>query len=65
VYSLYKSLSTAPKKRPLIHTAKKPEPEVAERVEVPDYGHRSPEEIQAITQAVGCDSFVCFGRYLI
>ncbi|WP_234572195.1 Gfo/Idh/MocA family protein [Rhodohalobacter sp. 614A] len=37
--------------KPVIHTAKKPEPEIAERVEVPDYGHRLPEEIQAFTQA--------------
>jgi predicted dehydrogenase len=37
--------------KPVIHTAKKPEPEIPERVEVPDYGHRLPEEIRAFTQA--------------
>jgi len=36
---------------PVIHTAKKPEPEIPERVKVPDYGHRLPEEIQSFTQA--------------
>jgi len=36
---------------PVIHTAKKPEPEIPERVKVPDYGHRLPKEIQAFTQA--------------
>lgn len=35
---------------PVIHTAKKPEPEIPERVKVPDYGHRLPEEIQEFTQ---------------
>ena len=35
---------------PVIHTAKKAEPEIPERVEVPDYGHRLPEEIQGFTQ---------------
>lgn len=37
--------------KPVIHTAKKPEHEIPERVEVPDYGHRLPEEIRAFTQA--------------
>jgi predicted dehydrogenase len=35
---------------PVIHTAKKPEPEIPERVAVPDYGHRLPEEIRLFTQ---------------
>lgn len=35
---------------PVIHTAKKPEPDIPERVEVPDYGHRLPKEIQEFTQ---------------
>lgn len=34
---------------PVIHTAKKPEPEIPERVKVPDYGHRLPKEIQSFT----------------
>ena len=36
---------------PVIHTAKKPEPEIPERVKVPDYAHLLPEEIQAFTTA--------------
>ncbi len=34
---------------PVIHTIGKPEPEIPERVEVPDYAHRLPKEIQAFT----------------
>ena len=34
---------------PVIHTAKKPEPEIPERVKVPDYAHLLPKEIQAFT----------------
>jgi len=34
---------------PIIHTAKKPEPEIPQRVKVPDYGHRLPKEIQSFT----------------
>lgn len=37
--------------KPVLHTAKKPESEIPERVEVPDYGHRLPEEIQGFSQA--------------
>ena len=33
----------------VIHTAKKPEPEIPEKVEVPDYAHLLPEEIQKFT----------------
>ncbi|MEX0928020.1 MAG: Gfo/Idh/MocA family oxidoreductase [Balneolales bacterium] len=36
---------------PVIHTAKKPEPEIPARVKVPDYAHLLPKEIQAFTQA--------------
>ncbi|MEX0742367.1 MAG: hypothetical protein WD079_06175, partial [Phycisphaeraceae bacterium] len=36
---------------PVIHTAKKPEPEIPERVKVPDYGHLLPDEIASFTQA--------------
>jgi hypothetical protein len=35
--------------KPVIHAIGKPEPEIPERVEVPDYAHRLPEEIQAFT----------------
>lgn len=34
---------------PVIHTIGKSEPEIPERVEVPDYAYRLPEEIQAFT----------------
>ncbi len=33
----------------VLHTAKKPEPEIAEHVEVPDYAHLLPEPIQKFT----------------
>lgn len=36
---------------PVIHTAKKPEPEIPERVKVPDFAHLLPAEIQPFTQA--------------
>lgn len=36
----------------VLHTAKKPEPEIAERVSVPDFAHLLPAEIQPFTQAV-------------
>ena len=35
--------------RPVIHTAKRPEPEIPETVSVPDYGHLLPTEIQRFT----------------
>ncbi|GAB3643566.1 Gfo/Idh/MocA family protein [Spirosoma arcticum] len=34
---------------PVIHTAKKPEPEIPEKVTVPDYAHYLPESIQRFT----------------
>jgi predicted dehydrogenase len=37
---------------PVIHTAKKPEPEIAERVKVPDFAHLLPEPIQKFTQSI-------------
>ena len=33
----------------IVHTAKKPESEIPEKVECPDYGHRLPEEIAPFT----------------
>ena len=36
----------------IIHTAKKPEPEIAERVSVPDYAHRLPEPIRRFTTTI-------------
>lgn len=35
---------------PVIHTAKKPEPEIPQRVKVPDYAHLLPEEIRNFTR---------------
>jgi len=35
--------------QPVIHTAKKPEPEIPERVTVPDYAHLLPEPIRRFT----------------
>lgn len=34
---------------PVLHTAKRPEPEIPERVKVPDYAHLLPKEIQNFT----------------
>lgn len=34
----------------VVHTAKKPEPEIPERTECPDFAHLLPEEIQLFTQ---------------
>jgi predicted dehydrogenase len=34
----------------ILHTAKKPEPEIPSPVDVPDYAHRLPEEIRRFTQ---------------
>lgn len=36
----------------VIHTAKKPEPEIPERVSVPDYAHLLPKEIQKFTRSI-------------
>ena len=36
----------------VIHTAKKPEPEIPEHVTVPDYAHLLPEEIQKFTRSI-------------
>jgi predicted dehydrogenase len=36
----------------ILHTAKKPEPEIASRVDVPDYAHRLPVPIRCFTQTI-------------
>ncbi len=36
----------------VVHTAKKPEPEIPERVAVPDYAHRLPEPIRPFTSTI-------------
>ena len=45
---------------PVLHTAKKPEPEIAERVEVPDYAHRLPEAVRKFTQRVADEDHLSF-----
>jgi len=37
---------------PVLHTAKKPESEIAQRVKVPDFAHLLPEEIRPFTQTI-------------
>lgn len=36
----------------IIHTAKRPEPEIPERIEIPDFAHLLPEEIRPFTQSI-------------
>ncbi|HEX4412713.1 MAG TPA: Gfo/Idh/MocA family oxidoreductase [Lacipirellulaceae bacterium] len=36
----------------ILHTAKRPEPEIAEPVEVPDFAHLLPKEIQQFTRSI-------------
>jgi predicted dehydrogenase len=36
----------------IMHTAKRPEPEIAERVEIPDFAHLLPAEIQPFTRSI-------------
>ena len=36
----------------VLHTAKKPEPEIPTRVQIPDYAHHLPEPIQKFTQTI-------------
>jgi len=36
----------------VLHTAKKPEPQIPEHIEIPDYAHRLPEPIQKFTQSI-------------
>ncbi len=36
----------------VLHTAKKPEPDIPTKVEVPDFAHLLPEEIQKFTQSI-------------
>ena len=45
---------------PVLHTAKKPEPEIASRVEVPDYAHRLPESIRKFTRGVTDEGHLSF-----
>jgi predicted dehydrogenase len=36
----------------IVHTAKRPEPEIPERVQVPDFAHLLPEEIRVFTRSI-------------
>lgn len=45
---------------PVLHTAKKPEPEIAERVDVPDYAHLLPEPIRKFTRGVADPDHLSF-----
>ncbi len=36
----------------VIHTAKKPEPEIPSKIEIPDFAHLLPEEIRKFTQSI-------------
>ena len=45
---------------PVLHTAKKPEPEIAERVEVPDYAHLLPKPIRKFTMGVADEDHLSF-----
>jgi hypothetical protein len=44
----------------VIHTAKKPESEIPERVTIPDYAHLLPEPIQKFTRAVHDEEHLSF-----
>lgn len=44
----------------ILHVAKRPEPEIPERVEVPDYAHRLPEAVQKFTQSIEDDQHLSF-----
>jgi len=45
---------------PVLHTAKKPESEIAARVDVPDYAHLLPEPIRKFTRAVSDEGHLSF-----
>lgn len=45
---------------PVLHTAKKPEPEIAEHVDVPDYAHLLPKEIQKFTRGIVDEDHLSF-----
>ena len=45
---------------PVLHTAKRPEPEIPERVTVPDFAHRLPEPIQKFTRGIVDEDHLSF-----
>ena len=44
----------------ILHTAGRPEPQIAEKVEIPDYAHRLPEEIRPFASSVIDDEHLSF-----
>lgn len=44
----------------ILHVAKRPEPEIPEKVEVPDYAHRIPQAVQKFTQSIEDDQHLSF-----
>lgn len=44
----------------ILHVAKRPEPEIPEKVEVPDYACRLPEAVQKFTQSIEDDQHLSF-----
>ncbi len=44
----------------ILHVAKRPEPEIPKKVEVPDYAHRLPEAVQKFTQSIEDDQHLSF-----
>ncbi|MFT5490135.1 MAG: putative dehydrogenase [Limisphaerales bacterium] len=62
VYGTKKSFEwTLVENEPMIlHVAKRPEPEIPEKVEVPDYAHLLPEPIRKFTQSIEDDDHLSF-----
>lgn len=44
----------------ILHTAKRPEPEIAEKIEIPDFAHRLPEAIQPFASSIVDDEHLSF-----
>lgn len=44
----------------ILHVAKRPEPEIPEKVEIPDYAHWLPEAVQKFTQSIEDDQHLSF-----
>lgn len=45
---------------PVLHTAKKPEPEIAQRVSIPDFADRLPEPIRKFTRSIADEEHLSF-----
>jgi predicted dehydrogenase len=46
--------------KPIIHTAGRPEPQIPERIEIPDFAHLLPEPIRKFTRAVADEEHLSF-----